>query len=325
LQRLGHYDRNQVQLAEHLDDDQWKDPAEKLWKMLMPQAGADLWKGVDELVIIPDGILWYVPFESLQIPTPRGSIALISKYKLRFSPTLGTSLPDRRGITRGGTTAVVTGKMFPREVEDSTGNAFEDLRAGDATTVRVEARLPAPSYLYSTLCDRLVVLDEVDDKDSGPFGWSPMQSDRGKPGSTLADWFSLPWHSPEVLVLPGFQTAAADGLRHGGSGNEMFLAVCGLMSTGTRTILISRWRTGGQLGFDLTREFVHQLPRMSPVDAWRRSVQLAMASEVDPDFEPRVKASRLDEPLSARHPFFWSGYMLVDTGQTPRRDDAAAE
>jgi len=312
LQKLGHFDRNQVQIAEHLLDDQWKDPATKLWKMLVPESAAELWKGVDELVIVPDGVLWYVPFEALQLPTRRGSISLISKYKIRFAPTLGTSLPDRLGMARGGTTAVVTGKMFPRDTEAAAAIAFDELRAGDATAVRVPSRLPAPSFLYSALCDRLVVLDEVDDKSSGPYSWSPMQVDRGKPGSTLADWFSLPWQSPELLVLPGFQTAAADGLRQGGTGNEMFLAVCGLMSTGTRTVLISRWRTGGQTGFDLTREFVHQLPRMPPAAAWQRSVHLAMASDANPDHEPRVKAARLDELLPARHPFFWAGYMLVD-------------
>lgn len=312
LQELGHYDRNQVQVAEHLLDDQWKEPAKRLWKMLVPESAAGLWKDIDELVIVPDGILWYVPFESLQTPTRRGSIPLISKYRIRFAPTLGTSLPHRLSNARGKTMAVVTGKMFPRDAQETAVQAFDELRAAVPTAVRIESRLPAPSYVYSTLCDSLVVLDEVDDKNTGPYTWAPMQADRGKPGSTLADWFSLPWQSPELLVLPGFQTAAGDGLRRGGNGNEMFLAVCGLMSTGARTILISRWRTGGQMSFDLTREFLQQLPRMSPEAAWQRSVHLVMAGEANPEYEPRVKTSRLDESLPARHPFFWAAYMLVD-------------
>ena len=125
----------------------------------------------------------------------------------------------------------------------------------------------------------------------------------------------------DAVILPGFQTAAGDGLKRGGTGNEIFLAVCGMMSTGSNTILMSRWRTGGQVSFDLSREFVQQLPDSSAARAWRRSVQLAKLGEIDADQEPRVKAPRLDEPVSASHPFFWSGYMLVDTGRSPKRDD----
>ena len=36
---------------------------------------------------------------------------------------------------------------------------------------------------------------------------------RGKTGGTLADWLALPWGGPELIVLPGFHTAAEDGLR----------------------------------------------------------------------------------------------------------------
>ena len=46
------------------------------------------------------------------------------------------------------------------------------------------------------------------------------------------------------------------------------------MSTGVRTILISRWRPGGQSSFDLVREFAQELPHESPAAAWQRAVQL---------------------------------------------------
>ena len=49
-------------------------------------------------------------------------------------------------------------------------------------------------------------------------------------------------------MLPGFHTAAEDALKRMNRvlpGNDMFLAVCGLMANGSRTLLLSRWRTGG--------------------------------------------------------------------------------
>ena len=47
-------------------------------------------------------------------------------------------------------------------------------------------------------------------------------------------------------------------------GNEVFLSVCGLMANGARTMLLSRWRTGGQTSFDLVREFIQELADTAP-------------------------------------------------------------
>ena len=128
--------------------------------------------------------------------------------------------------------------------------------------------------------------------------------------------FACPWGGPEQVILPGFHTAAENGLRKGhAGGNDMFLSLCGLMSTGARTVLISRWRTGGQTSFDLVREFAQELPHASPAEAWQRSVQVAADTPIEPEREPRVKkASSAGEPPKAGHPFFWAGYMLVDSG-----------
>ena len=102
-------------------------------------------------------------------------------------------------------------------------------------------------------------------------------------------------------------------------GGEVFLTVCGLMSTGTRTVLLSRWRPGGQSSIDLVREFVAQLPHTTAADAWQRSVLLTAGSAIDIEREPRVSLKQ-DLGLKATHPFFWSPYMLVDTGVDPTRE-----
>ena len=98
----------------------------------------------------------------------------------------------------------------------------------------------------------------------------------------------------------------------------MFLTVCGLMATGTRTVLLSRWRTGGQTSYDLVREFVQELPFTTASHAWRRSAQLLWTTELDPELEPRVRGISIDDAVAPENPFFWAGYMLVDTGAEPR-------
>ena len=119
------------------------------------------------------------------------------------------------------------------------------------------------------------------------------------------------------LCDPGYHTAAEDAFkrRRKADGSEVFLTVCGMMSTGTRTILLSRWRTGGQTSYDLVREFVQELPFTSASDAWQRSVQLTMHNEIDPSVEPRVRWKQGQEFFSGHSAFFWAGPMLVDTGR----------
>ena len=95
------------------------------------------------------------------------------------------------------------------------------------------------------------------------------------------------------------------------------------MSTGTRTVLLSRWRSGGQTSLDLVREFTQELPHTTPADAWQRAVQVVSNSPLNIEAEPRIKKSAGGEPAEgdtaqrAAHPFFWAGYLLADCG-SPR-------
>ena len=73
------------------------------------------------------------------------------------------------------------------------------------------------------------------------------------------------------------------------------------------------------------REFVQELPHESAGAAWRRSVQLAAGRQLDPALEGRLKTSSLAKSVKADHPFFWSGYMLVDTGVTPKEPGKEAK
>jgi hypothetical protein len=97
------------------------------------------------------------------------------------------------------------------------------------------------------------------------------------------------------------------------------------MASGSRTILLSRWRVGGQSTIDLMREFIQELPHSPAAVAWRRSVQLAGGRVVDPAAEPRLRAGRASDGLKADHPFFWAGYLLVDTGVGPVPEAPAAK
>jgi hypothetical protein len=97
------------------------------------------------------------------------------------------------------------------------------------------------------------------------------------------------------------------------------------MSAGADTLLLSRWRVGGQSTLDLLREFLQELPHTAADDAWQRSVQLVQETPIDPTAELRVKAGKDPVELTAKHPFFWAGYLLVDAGWRPVEAEAAVD
>jgi len=324
LHQMGHFAPSSELGLKDLADDKWKQAARQLLDYLLKDSRADFSKEFDELVVVPDGVLWYLPFEMLQVEVEGQLRPLISRFRLRYAPTVSLAVSTRQGRKPGGTTAVVLGKLFPRDEDTVAKTAFDQIAASLPGCVAIKTPLPAPSAVYSALFDRLIVLDDINLGDGGPYRWAPMSVDRGKAGNALGDWMPLPFAGPEEIVLPGFHTMAEDSLKRmsrTAPGHEVFLSVCGLMASGARTLLLSRWRTGGQTSFDLVREFVQELPHTLPADAWQRSVLLAAATRLNLEAEPRIKDAA-DETPRAVHPFFWAGYMLIDSGAPQPKPEA---
>ena len=283
-----------------------------------------------ELIIVPDNLLWYVPFEALHVNIPVGngqaggytSVPLITKLKIRYAPTVALAVADKRPRRPGGNTAVVVGRLYPQDSADVSLNAYREMEPALIGPVAVRGHLHTSSGLLAALFDRLVVLAEVAPPEKGLLDWSPVPLDQNSPTSTLNFWMALPWTGPEQVILPGFRTPAENALKKNPhAGADMFLAVTGLMASGARTVLISRWRTGGQSSYDLVREFVQELPHTTASDAWQRSVFLLNERPINPELEPRIVTSGIQKPPLGTHPFFWAGFLLADTGAPPKAVD----
>lgn len=322
LRDMGQHQQNHEMNVKDLDDDKWKQSAKHVLDTLLKGSPADFTQPFSELVIVPDSILWYLPFEALQISVDGQLESLISRFRIRYAPTLSLVTSTGPGRNPSSNTAVVVGKLYPRDDDAVAQAAFDQFSAVVPGAVALKSPPPAPSSIYGSLFQRLVVLDDLVLSEQDPYAWMPAPVDRGKGGATLSDWLMLPWGGPDVVVLPGFHTTAEDSLkrmRKNQPGNELFLTTCGLMANGARTVLLSRWRTGGQTSFDLVREFTQELPQTSPADAWQRAVLLTVNSRLNLDAEPRIKRSPTEETPMASHPFFWAGYMLVDCGTAPEQ------
>jgi len=330
LRDLGQYGQNRELSLKELADTKWKQSAARILDTILKGSKADFSQKFDELIIVPDGILWHLPFEALQVSVDGQQRPLISRVRIRYVPTVSLATSTGRGRNPSGNTAVVVGRLYPRDDYAVAQSAFDELAKVLPGTVSLKSPLPAPSSIYGVLMNRLIVLDEINAANVGPFDWPPVPTGGTKAtaGNTLRDWLALPWGGPEDVILPGFHTAAEDSLKTAkgaAPGSEIFLSVCGLMASGSRTILLSRWRTGGQTSYDLVREFTQELPHTAPAEAWKRAVFLTAGSRLNLAAEPRIKRAATDEPPKANHPFFWAGYLLVDPGTSPNPPEAPAE
>jgi CHAT domain-containing protein len=325
LRELGQYQPNHELALKDLSES-WKQPAGQLLDLVLKGSRADFSQKFDELVIVPDGVLWYLPFEALQVTAEGQSRPLISKVRVRYAPTASLATSPAGGHNAAGNTVVAVGRLYPREDATAAQAACERIARVLPGTVALRPPLPAASAVYASLFNRLIVLDDINLAGLGRYDeWSPLPSERGKPGNTLADWLALPWGGPEEIILPGYHTAAEDslkGLNRAAPGSEIFMSVCALLSTGARTLLVSRWRTGGQTSLDLVREFAQELPHTSPADAWQRAVFVVAGAPLNLEAEPRIKRGATEESPKANHPFFWAGYLLVDSGIASAGPDA---
>lgn len=324
LQGFGNYEENKKLTPADLANEAWRKPARSLFDLLVKESKSDLPYGFEELVIVPDGWLWYVPFEGL-LASPQGSDPqpLMNLIRTRYAPTLGLAVGDRRPRLDKGKALVTVGKLYPTDAEETAKHAFAEFARSVplAEELSVKTKLAATPAVYASLADRLITYAEIQPAQNGYYQWNPLTGDRAALGGALVDWLRLPWHGPEHVALPGFHTAAERHLQKmvlDEAGYDLFLATTGLMAGGARTIVISRWRTGGRTSFDLIREFMQELPYASASKAWQRSVFLAQQSPISPELEPRVV---LDSDVAApppTHPFFWAGYLVVDTGTDPQ-------
>jgi hypothetical protein len=333
LQALGNYGPNRTLSVADLKREAWREAASKVFERIFADARLDLDK-TKSLVIVPDGLLWYLPFELLVPPDAEPSTVLVDRVPVRYAPLAALAVGKERPLRRVQHTGIVANELAADDTSEGGAAVLQELGKIVPGSVRLPSPMPEPSELVAPLLDTLIVLDDVEPLQNATGGEAFLPRTKGRPSGTLHSWIGLPYGGPQRIVVTGLATAAEQGLktsrRHESDGvqpgSEMFLTVCMLMANDARTILLSRWRTSGRTNFDLVREFVQELPNASATDAWRRATVLAREAPLDVSREPRLKRQEDSGELpTADHPFFWGGYLLVDMGLPPEKERAETE
>jgi tetratricopeptide (TPR) repeat protein len=307
-----------------LAEGDWRGSMERIERMLFENSKVTLAEGIDELVIVPDGWLWYVPFELLPVASSRpgpdevgGVRRLRDTCRIRYAPTRSLAVM-RFEPQAAGTVGVHVGRMLRSDKTADAGETLAHVGAAVESVAALTADGDVPVPVAAAVCDTLVVFDEL--AGDGPVAtWPFLPLGAGKGTLTFGDWLAPPLKRPQRVLLPGLQTAVAGGLEKvpARPGDDVFFATTDLLAAGARTAVVSRWRMGGKTCTDLMTEFLREATAAdgSPAPAaWQRAVDVVLAEEPDVAREPRIKLSGdslLEKPV---HPLLWAGYMLIDCG-----------
>ncbi|MDR0336802.1 MAG: CHAT domain-containing protein [Planctomycetaceae bacterium] len=339
LMGLGNRDMNySLTLKELSDPDgKWKAAGSKLLNRLLGHEQRPV--HFTDLVIVPTGQLWYVPFESMTVKIGDEYRPLIAAGRepltIRYAPTASLGIPQQTGRSATAETLAIYGKLVSKDSSEVALNAIDRYaKAGIQHLIPMPAAsnepFPASASAFVTQIKQLLVLDDISiPPNSLPLGWSPFNADKTKLKNSVASWLTLPWGGPELVILPAFHTPAEFSLRvsrHSAksvlNGEDLFLSAMVLQACGAKTILVSRWRTGGRASYDLVEQFLKNYSAMPSAESWRQAIMTVGGEVLHLDEEPRVRTEVTAEPPMANHPFFWGAFMLIDCGEVPEPQDS---
>ncbi len=306
----------------------WKEAVGEFQDDLFEDIPLDDLEQADELIVIPDGLLWYVPFEAFLVGNDQRP--LIEDTKVRYCPTLFLSFANPSSNGEIKSTGVVPGPMYAKTDSSIANEAFtavleKEIQAKDLST---RSSQEIPSAQLAGQLDQLVVLNDNSNQD-GAFSFQPLRVDGGmkkaQDQATLLDWMSVPFQSPDHVVMLGLNSIGGSGGLSRPDGSEMFFTATSIMAAGGRTAVMSRWNTGGQRQVDLAAQYARFATAMPVTTALQSAVKLARASKVDLTKEPRLKTDPDAPAVDGDTPFFWASPIMVSYRDQRPVDPAAIQ
>jgi tetratricopeptide (TPR) repeat protein len=303
-----------------LQSDDWKATVQEAADKLLAGTSLDDLTKLRELVIVPDGLVWYFPFEAIQVGTGEKAENLIDKLDIRYSPTLFLAYDGHARKRELKNRAVQVAKPHPKGELSVTETAFQELAIKLPKLINIESlsKQTRPE-MVATQLDQVLVWNEIQVGKTPTLDVAPMQVSTTTP---LRNWMLLPWRAPDEFLFPAFQSDAGNGLRGKKKGTDLFLFSLGMMGSGTRSLLLSRWRTGGTNSLTFSKYYLERQLTMSNAQAFRESLIAARKLELNYTTEPQIRTKKDDPVLNAQHPYFWSGYLRIEI---PYADDSQAD
>ena len=292
----------------------WKQYGATIRRKLIPDEYLEDLLQLDDLVIVPDGPLWYLPWELLVLGDENADM-LGDKMAIRYAPTPGLAIHPVAYSVGERPTGIVSQLFFAPRDGELNQQLIDQISEALKTPVKLPGDPPLPASLTGESVGALAVLGVVTPNPASPFALVPAVYDASSPQGSLAAWMRLSSRVPTSVILPGYRTTASGATL--GDGRELFLTLTAMHCAGVRDVVISRWPVGGESTAVLMKEFLQELPFEGVHPAWRRAIQSLRQAPLRPEGEPLLGAKdQQREELTGAHPIFWSGYLIDSPPKT---------
>ncbi len=297
------------------EDDSWREDAVKLRdRLILPGTGPLLegrLAGIKRLIVVPDGLLWYLPFEIL--PTQdAASVMLGDSVEVSYAATPALAMYPTAHSASKSQVAFAASRFFaPREMERNESivqSIVDAAAAGGDPMVRLSPQNPIPTSHTGAIAGHLVLGQVVTPNPASILETTLTDYDKSPASGVLRSWNRYPPAVPASVFLAGFRSNLDNSQNV--SGHELLHTIAALQYSGVRDVVISRWAVGGESTAVLLREYVQEVPFMGPSAAFQRAVSVLRRSELSPAREPTLSGSDMDrETLTGDQPLFWSTYL----------------
>jgi CHAT domain-containing protein/Tfp pilus assembly protein PilF len=300
--------------------------ARQLFDLLLKPAQEQL-AGKTTLIIVPDGVLWELPFQALQSAQNR---YLIEDYAISYSPSLTVlcEMAKSRKINRTSS--------FPMLLAfgDPALNLNREAAAANAESIRGRTLSPLPeakeevralAQLYGTEHSKVYIgKDATEQKMKAEAssaeilhlamhgivdGSNPMYShlvlsqaeESGSEDGLLEAWEIMNLDlKADLVILSACETARG----RIGAGEGVIGLTWSLFVAGSSTMVVSQW----QIRSDSTKEFMIEFHRNLQHKAQKLKSEISKAEAL------RQAALKLRRSNEYSHPFYWAGFVVIGNG-----------
>lgn len=300
------------------------DTARELYQLLVAPARQKL-QGKTKLVIVPDGPLWNLPFQALQIADARYTI---DEYAITYAPSLTVlremaRLRDRRGTGRTSTLLAFGNPALSQQAVERARFTTRSERLDPLP--EAEREVKTLEQLYTTAQSRVYTGAEAKEvrakSEAGKYrilhlathgvlnDASPMYSYLAltkSEGEAAEDGLLEAWEimgmnlTADLVVLSACDTARG----RIGAGEGVLGLSWAFFVAGAPTTLVSQWKvessSTAQLMLEFHRNFQNRLKTERPTPSEAESLRQAVI--------------RLKQDERFRHPFYWAGFVVVGDG-----------
>lgn len=279
----------------------WELPARSLRRILVdPIEKAGWLQGANEIIIVPHGFLHYLPFATLVRPTRAGNRFLIEDYIVSYLPMAGALATAPPAYPTGD--RLVALAPSGSKLQFTPG----EVRAVAAAFGRHASAIVGPKATETWFKQIAGDYDIIHFATHGFFNRAnplfsgvQLEADAQNDGQ-LEVYEILQLHlRAQLVTLSACETALGSGyFSEVPAGDEFVSLTRAFLSAGASAVIASLWEVNDSSTSGLMAIFYRNVLRNSP------SQSLAMAQR-----------SILHGDSGHRHPYYWSAFVLVGSGQ----------